>query len=170
MEGLRIAIPAPSLSLRFPFIFITQPGRRGLGGSSLGTLKPCWAPCLSFPIYRRSITQHLLGCCRDCRDLCGVITIRNQVKCELLLPPHPPGTVHLPSPRVASSRCCIRSPPPYSAEDGWLLSAEASACFRSVAASLPQSGFVDHRARNRICPFEGHRLAFVVSVLVGLTV
>lgn len=68
-----------------------------------------------------------------------------------------------------TSQCCMRSPPAR-AEDGWLLSAEASACFRSVATSLPQSGFLDHRARNLLFPFEGHRLAFVVSVLVGLTV
>lgn len=50
LEGLRLAIPAPSLSLRLPSIFIPRPGRGGLGGSGLSTLKPCSVPCLSFPI------------------------------------------------------------------------------------------------------------------------
>lgn len=42
LEGLRVAVPAPSL-----------------GGSNLGTPKPCSAPCLSFPIYRVSVTTTL---------------------------------------------------------------------------------------------------------------
>lgn len=29
LEGLRVAVPAPSLALGFPFIFITQSGRPG---------------------------------------------------------------------------------------------------------------------------------------------
>lgn len=60
LEGLRVAVLAASLPLRFPSIFMPRPGRQGLGGSSWDTLKPCLlSPLPQFPHHRLPITTTL---------------------------------------------------------------------------------------------------------------